>query len=515
MALDAVEVRTDPSVNAWYSAIFEDVAERGILCSFEDDIWPQAVFPAEDVRLPAHSRGREDEDFDPAVGEFVEMELPGDETAPSGWRRARVRNRQRQLYLVQPTERLARGARGEVVLPRWKLRAHRPLRGGLRDLHQAEIDLSAKLAEWITTPEAAAAIGSVGQLSARSEGNQLLKLKPDLEKQRALVIGTESAVRRMLQMLPPVLSHNLHVKQFDNALEIREKALEARKAQKRSESGAAAGMGETPELKCLRQFEADATHVARLIGRGGSNVNALQQIFGVKFQILDGPSFSEAKVVKILGPDEDSVQKALDSTQLVEEWLPVPPEMNGWVIGRNFSTAADFRNRAGLQACRLDREGNRLVFEGTRQACQQAKQLYTAHMLYFETFKGMDEQLEELMTQLQEYGDIGELLKWSNDFSTLGGGGPRASGKGKGGKPHIKGKSKDSHIVDPSVLQRKGGKGKFKGKAKDQDGGKAFPKGKQKGGQKGGSSPGNSQKGFFPGNLQAASPPPSDDEEAF
>lgn len=472
---DIVEVRRDPDVQAWFSACIEDMTEdAGIVCSFEDDIWPQGIFPPEDVRPPPHrQRRREREaDFDPCVGDFVELEIQRSASTPSGWRRARVKSRQRGLFLVAPTERLEKGARGEVIAPRWRLRPDVPDRGGVAGLLlRVEIPIDPKLKDWLSSPEAAAAVGAAGQMSVWRQPprggdsrrgrprDALLLVRCEPERSLAVVVGTEILVRRVRSELPSMLWHIAQANELAAATELREKALERRR--RAGEGGQADPLA---HLKSSKEFEADQTHVARLIGRKGSNVHALEAMYGVKFQVLDGPAYGEQKTVKILGADEASVQEALDNAQLVEETVDVPPQMNGWVIGRRHSTLNEMRNVSGLQACRLDRDTQKLVFVGTRHACHQAKELYTAHMLYFPHFKDMDEHMVELQEQLQEHGEK-ELLQWGAEVAGKGKGklGEKGKDKGKfGDKGKAKGKGKGKSKGKDSYWEFKG-KGKGRG----------------------------------------------------
>mmetsp|Transcript_108690 Transcript_108690/g.346530 ORF Transcript_108690/g.346530 Transcript_108690/m.346530 type:complete len:490 (-) Transcript_108690:51-1520(-) len=468
-AYNAVEVRFSRDGASWYNAYLEDVEDGGnvAVCSFDDDAVPQTSFRKEDVRMPL---GSVDPSFDPGVGNLVEIKVNRTESSPSGWRLAQIKSRARGMFYVAPTERL-KGARDEAVVTRSCLRPSRREASGFKDpFVKAEMALDPRQDVWVKSPSAVSMVSSASHLAVQafrgSSGSsqgclkiQLVEGKTDVqvEPPKIVMVGTEGAVDKAWSLMQPVAKHNLMVLTFKNAMEIRDKALEEREKRMGGTSGDIA-----MPAKFTKEFEASPAAVARLIGRKGSNIRTLESVHGVKITVSDGASaYGEQKTVTISGDDEESVQAALDNSQQLEETLDVPAHMNGWVTGRGNSTLSELQLAAGLQACRLDRDAQQLVFLGTRTACDQARELFGAHMLYFDTFKELDERIDELVTQLKARGNRERIDELAADF--VGTGSDRGEeDEGKGGS---KGKGYREGEKGSKAKGHKG-KGKDKGMGK-------------------------------------------------
>eukprot|EP00747_Dinoflagellata_sp_TGD_P195681 gnl/TRDRNA2_/TRDRNA2_64730_c0_seq1.p1 gnl/TRDRNA2_/TRDRNA2_64730_c0~~gnl/TRDRNA2_/TRDRNA2_64730_c0_seq1.p1 ORF type:complete len:466 (+),score=103.20 gnl/TRDRNA2_/TRDRNA2_64730_c0_seq1:76-1398(+) len=409
VARDAVEVKADPSINAWYKACLVDITKSGFVLSFEDDVWPEQEFPAEDVRFGQREcEAKEIEDFTPAVGELAEFEVKMTATSPSGWRLCRVRSRQGSFFLVSPTERNASGSRAEVIVPRSRLRSHVPSRNSIEGyVTKTEVPVDRQLTDWLMTPQAATSFSRVEFMAAATQessapeddsvpGRLRVRLaQPGEEK--VYLIGTDTAVQRAKVLMPAVIQHQLQVKIFEEACRMRKEALDDRQARVEGKP--------KPSKKQIyaEEFVADAAVAREIAGPSGANLKALErELPNVVVKLVPNRGDPEKMTFRVTGSTEAAVKEAIETLQIVEVTIDVDNEMISWVLGREQQTLSRFSDAAGLQGCELHEDRRQIVCKGSRQACDKASELFRAHMLYFDTFREMDKRMEVLHTDLKD-----------------------------------------------------------------------------------------------------------------
>jgi len=127
--------------------------------------------------------------------------------------------------------------------------------------------------------------------------------------------------------------------------------------------------------------------------------------------------------------------------------INVRVEQYSWILGRSGKTIQSFKEGTGLFYARLDRDQKKLLICGSRHSVDDAMAMFETHLMYYPVFHQMDEEMEQIFTELEEYGDWDARWEWgvyreNEDFQQpknkgIGGGNAGSSGgsggKGKGG----------------------------------------------------------------------------------
>merc|ERR1719313_513253 len=354
---DPVEVWSPEGPRAWHDAEVLGVTPEGLVqVAFDGEAWPGTEVSPGHVRRPVAAP----RDFDPQAGHVVEAQIPASEDAPAAWYEARVKIRDRNICVVSvPLPGFYR--------PRERFIPVDKLRPALETEEPEEViaeifELGDKLLSWTTTPDASVTLCRVEEQSG------LVLLQPAPGKALLWLVGTRGAVEHARELLEPIKAQQLHELVFEGLRERR-----ARKLERRANPNSVA---KSPEKDGnVREFKTDSRRVGLIIGKDGANIKAMQKKHGVQISIADGPG-ADQRTVRVSAKSADAVEQAVRDTEVVEETMPVLREMSGWVVGRNFKFINEFRESAGLNNLRYDRDRSVLVFQGTRNACEAATMLY-------------------------------------------------------------------------------------------------------------------------------------------
>ncbi|CAE8653476.1 unnamed protein product, partial [Polarella glacialis] len=101
------------------------------------------------------------------------------------------------------------------------------------------------------------------------------------------------------------------------------------------------------------EFLLESSLVGRLIGKGGSNLQAIETAHGVRLSLRNSPDEGYT-TVSISGDDRAAVEKVRELTEVVKETMAVEPPMIGWARGRDGSSLRGIKSTAGLQDCLVD-----------------------------------------------------------------------------------------------------------------------------------------------------------------
>ncbi|CAE7660168.1 fmr1 [Symbiodinium pilosum] len=366
------------------------------------------------------------QDFDPAVGDIVEYEIFETGTAPGGWAVAQVQARFDALWQLRWPEQ---GPSGEVLMPRSRLRPCSSREGNVAGvLQKEEVMVDPLYVRWLDSSHAAIAFRRVECLAvglqtgdARCAPSDLLKVHGSNKKEaKVIAVGTKKAVQRAKMLIPSILQNQEKAKRFEEAQHTRNKALAERQAKKIGEAD--------PRRKAVEgffkeEFTLRQSAVGRFIGKSGANIQALQKEHGVRILVEDAED-PDVKRVFVLGPKEEAVHAVRDLAEVVEHRLTLEKGRKSWALGRNGTVAGRVQTASGLTNIRFDDPNYTLVFEGTRPACELARHLYDAHLTYFDTFRGFDETMEDLVARLRKQGELRECI-WPPPVIS-------AKGRGKG-----------------------------------------------------------------------------------
>ncbi|CAE7808101.1 fmr1, partial [Symbiodinium sp. CCMP2456] len=436
-----VEARCGPSPCIWYNAHIRDLTDQGVLCCFEEGSWDDVLCKFEDVRLPAPRLAPQD--FDPVAGDLVEYEIFPSDAAPGGWAVAQVHARLETLWHLRWPEKSQQGSSGEVLMPRSRLRPCSSREGNVAGvLQKAEVTVDVSYARWLDSPDAASAFRRVECMAvglqtgdARCAPTDLLKVHcTGTREAKVIAIGTKKAVQRAKMLIPSILQNQEKVKCFEEAQQTRLKALLERQVKKLADMDAR----RPAEGFSRAEFALPKAAVGRFIGKSGANIQAMQKEHAVRIVVEEAetPGF---KRVHVLGQNEEDVHAVRDMAEVIKKRILVEKGMKSWILGRNGTVAERVQIASGASSVRFDDKDHALVFEGTRSACATAQLLCDAHLSYFETFKGFDETMEDLVSRLKSQGELRECvwpptpLKGRSWPTPEGREGPPGKGPGYGG----------------------------------------------------------------------------------
>lgn len=436
-----VEVLKDEHTRMWYSAhVLDMVGKDKILIGFHDDVWPKQEFPYSRVRKPTKQSQAETDSFNPRIGDEVELRCNATDHQPAAWGAAVVKNIKHSFYFVTRVSNTGADGQAEAIVEKSMLR---PSLGGTRldnnlgAMKQDHIKIVPGLRDWIASDDA---IGCLTRIEADA-GLMFIKVG----RNDITLVGDEKATQRA-KMLFDV--HQKHQVQIQNFQDVREKRLSALEKRRNRIEGTG--------YKHSIEIQIDPSFVRRVIGTKGENIRAVMQKYEVNIHVPDEDETSSTRTVKIFGNSMENIEKARGEVEFIEEVYPevIDPTMFTWIKGRGDKTIKLFKEITGIVYTRLDRESRQMIVCGTRNAVEEAMAMFETHLMYYPVFSQMDEEMEQLLNQLEEYGDYGARrdFGWyrddddnsynnnnNNDGYYNGGKSSGSKGKSKGGKSNDKG----------------------------------------------------------------------------
>jgi len=435
--LGAVEVRR---ANRWCSGYAVDIREDALLIRYESEAPEQEVSLEHIRKVPKRV-----EEPDPVAGDHVELWVAASDHLPSGWTVVSVKEVRAGFIFVRTED----GA--EAIVEKSKLRPvspHQAAMSAAKDIFK----LPSTLHSWILTSDAS------GCLSHIEEQSNAVLIKDPRDPSEVHLVGDEKSRVTARMLLELHVKHQAQIQKFSDVRDNRLKALESRR--NRLEGGSKHSL----EVKIKPDF------VKRIIGRGGEAIKALEEKFDVKVNIMyqEGPE----RVVRLYGNNMEMLEKARAEVEFVEESIPVDDRMHDWVLGYRGKNVRDIQLSAGLLSAKLERKTNELVLCGTRDNVSDAIAMFETQMMYHDVFDQAKEEMDQIIEQLQEYGDYNARYDWKGyDWSSWNeepqgkGKSSWKDGKGKGGK----GKGKMEDAVKGKWEQATKGKAEDSGKGKQED----------------------------------------------
>ncbi|CAK9045426.1 unnamed protein product [Durusdinium trenchii] len=382
---DTVEVRWPSHPFLWHRARLWDLHEvpgsgTCVACDTGDRSLTQPSFPVQDVRLPPPA----DADltgFDPQPGELVEYEVLPTDTTPAGWAVAQVVAVSGRFWQLRWPERWGERM-GEVLMPLSRLRPCVSPKGNVENLlRKEEVVVDRELlAE--DTSSCFRRVESLAVGLQAQETTELLRIRKVTLEPKILAIGTVKAVQRAKILIPSMLHNHRKANNLQEATKKREQALAMRSMKKLRDAW---NPKEVPDSLVKDEFMMDSLHVGRLIGKGGSNIRALQNELDVKICIFDKDE--KKKSIVVLGPDKDKVFEVRKNSQILRQRRKLDPEMKKWVTSR-ITLLEMIQKMCGLNSIHL--EGQNISLTGTKEACEQGLKFLDAQLQYFMILKELE-----------------------------------------------------------------------------------------------------------------------------